>query len=251
MNLKLISLGIAAVMVATAVMASSASATVATTRAEWYTGASPGTTLTVGTDEETKMELAFHSDGLKHWVFTTTIAGLPVELTGTAVSCDECRITNKAVTEKAGEIAYGTGTLTLENVKVVKPASCTVESETGELGKIKTKLLEMHGDWMDTTTANKKAFIQFRPDNGGTVFFQFKVGGAGCEAIAGPYNVTGSLFAESRFDTGVFSTAHEMEFSAAVQSTAGAGLKVGANAATLTGTVLSKLVSGKAFAIKP
>jgi hypothetical protein len=251
MKLKILSLGIAAVLVGTAVLASSASAAVSTTRAEWYTGASPGTTLPVGTDEAVSLEMVEHPEIGKKSVFTTTIAGLPVKLTSTALSCSECKITNKEVTEKAGAIAYGTGTVNFENVTVSEPAGCKVSSDTGVAGKVTTKLLEIHADWMDTTAGNNKAFIQIRPDNGGAVFAQFKLSGGGCEAIEGSYNVTGSLFHESISDTGVFATQQGCFFGPFVQTTAGAGLKVGANAATLTGSARTKLVSGKSYTIKP
>jgi hypothetical protein len=250
MKLKIVSMGIAAVLVGTAALASSASGAVKTERAEWYTGASPGTTLPVGTDEAINLELIEHN-AEKKVTFTTTIAGQSLKLTATALSCSDCKITNKEVTEKAGAIAYGTGTVIFENVTVSEPAGCTVSSETGVAGKVNTKLLELHSDWMDTDTSTKKGFIQIRPDNGGTTFAQFSLAGGGCEAIAGAYNVTGSLFHESKNDTGVFATTHDCTFSAAVQATAGAGLKVGANVATLTGSVRSKLASGKSFAVKP
>jgi hypothetical protein len=252
MSLKKFGAVLVAMLAIGAVVASSASAAVSTTRAEWYTGASPGTTLPVGTDEPIKLAMAEHNGAVSS-TFNVTILGVPVELTATALSCSSCNITNKEVTKQAGAIAYGTGTVTFENVTVKKPGNCEVLGETGVKGYIPTKLLQIHGDFMDTEAANKKAFIQFLPDTpeGTGTFAQFKLQGPGCEAIEASYNVTGSLFVESKNDTGVFGTTQDAVASSAVQATAGAGLKVGVNNATLTGTVRASLTSGKSFAIKP
>jgi len=252
MSLKKFGAVLVAMLAIGAVVASSASAAVSTTRAEWYTGASPGTTLPVGTDEAINLAMIEHN-GVKSSTFNVTILGVPVELTSTSLSCTTCNITNKEVTKKAGAIAYGTGTVTFENVTVKKPANCKVFGETGVEGMIPTKLLQIHGDFMDTTAGNNKAFIQFLPDTpeGTGTFAQFQLKGTGCEAIEASYNVTGSLFVESKNDTGVFGTTQDATASAAVQSTAEAGLKVGVNNATLTGSVRASLASGKSFAIKP
>src|SRR5437868_6425222 len=97
MKLK-IGIGIAAALVATAVMASSASAAVSTTRAEWYTGASPGTTLPVGADETLNLELVTHTDLKSHAVFKSAIGvggTTPLQLTASGVSCISCKITTK------------------------------------------------------------------------------------------------------------------------------------------------------------
>ena len=60
MSLKKISAVLVALIALGAIVASSASAAVSTTRAEWYTGTSPGTTLPVGTDETINLEMIEH-----------------------------------------------------------------------------------------------------------------------------------------------------------------------------------------------
>jgi hypothetical protein len=253
MGWKKRSVAVAALLMLAAVAAGSASAEVKTERAEWYIGPTPGTTLAVGTDTNIskKIEVLEHTPEIGAKAeFTTTIAGLPVQLTSTEAECIGCVITNKEVTEKAGAIAFGTGKLLFKKVVSDKNLPCTVSDELGNAGQVETKPLNIHADWMDVTTTNKKAFIQFLPASG-TIFAQFQLAGTGCEAIAGKYNVTGSVFAESVKNTGEFSTTQAIKVGKAVQETAGASLKVGANVATLTGTAGFTLENGKEFAVKP
>jgi len=247
MSLKKISAVLVAMLAMAVMVASSASAAVTTERAEWYTGASPGTTL-VG-DLGINLETVEHTDGLVHAIFSSTIGTTPIELTATGTKCIGCQITNKEVTGKAGAIAYGTGQVEFTGVTVKLPVGCTVASEKGVANTVLTRSLEIHGDWMDTNTANKHAFIQFRPTGEATVFAQFQLGN--CGALNGPYNVTGTLFVESKKNTGEFGTSQEAESSKAINETAGGGLKLGANAASLTGTVKATLANGASFAIKP
>jgi len=252
MSLKKFSVVLVALLALGAIVASSASATVKTTRAEWYTGASPGTTLPVGTEETIELELVEHTDGLKHSVFTSGIGAggsTPLELTATGLSCVSCKISNKEnLTSLVPAAAYGKGQVNFTGVTVSKPAGCTVSSELGVANTVLTKSLEIHGDFMDTNETNKKAFIQFRPV-GTTTFAQFRL--ENCGALNGKYNVGGSLFVESKNDTGVFGTTQDAESSKTINETAGAGLELGIIPATLTGTVRAKLASGKSFAIKP
>jgi hypothetical protein len=113
-----------------------------------------------------------------------------------------------------------------------------------------TKSLNIHGDWMDTTTSNKHAFLQFVPASG-AVFAQFELSGSGCPAISGKKNIAGSLFAETSNNTGAEQAEEEWIFSPTVQTTTGAGLFVGAKAASFTGSGAWRLTGGGNFTIKP
>jgi hypothetical protein len=237
MSLKKISLGVVSAVLALAVMASSASATVATTAAQWYIGAEPGVTLEL-TKSKTIKGVATSNE-----VLTTEIGGLPVELVSTEFECEGCKIENKSVTEKVPPIAYGEGKILFKNVKVKKPLNCTVSGETGE-GKILTKQLVIHADWMDTSKGgtgeppvNNHAVVQFIPAAGAaTSFAQFEIGGGECAAIAGKRNLLGSFFVETTKNTGVAALDQGINFNEAVQKTAGGGLLLGIKPANLSGS---------------
>ncbi|HEY2477317.1 MAG TPA: hypothetical protein VGI17_01150 [Solirubrobacterales bacterium] len=181
-------------------------------------------------------------------VLETEIAGLPVKLESKKLSCQSCKIENKEVTSKAGKVAFGSGTIKFEEASVVEPKSCTVKDEGGTLSQVVTKPLFIHGDWMDTTKANERAFVQLIPQTGST-FAQFTLGGTGCEAIAGARNVTGSVFGESANKTGFEAAKQELVLSPTVQSTTGAKLLVGTKEAKFTGTSAFELSTKEKFMI--
>ncbi|HEY2477315.1 MAG TPA: hypothetical protein VGI17_01140, partial [Solirubrobacterales bacterium] len=146
-------------------------------------------------------------------------------------------------------IAFGESKIVLEEVKVVEPANCTVTGDTGIVGTVPTKKMSIHGDWMDTHTANQHAFLQFIPLEGGA-FFQFELGGTGCAAFSGKKNLTGSLFAESKVNTNESSVKQELVFSRLVQETSGASLLLGTKPATLSATGAFELSTKELFSIK-
>jgi hypothetical protein len=230
-------------VLALAVMASSASAAVSTKAAQWYLGTAPGTTLALGTSK------AMEGKATENGVLKTEIGGLPVELESTAFKCEGCKIENKAVTSLTPPIAYGEGKILFENVTVKKPVGCTVTGETGA-GKILTKQLTIHADWMDTTAGNEHAFVQFIPAAGAsTTFAQFELSGGECAAIGGKKNVTGSVFGESTNNTGVAAESQVIKFSEAIQTTSGGGLFVGIKPATFKGAGSFNLTSKELFNI--
>jgi len=236
--LRKLGISLVTVLAIAAVMANSASAAVSTTAANfWVAGVGPGTKTMTGS-------------AVTSAVLETTIAGTPVKLESAKFSCSGCKILNKEVTSKAGTIAFGEGKLVFEEAKVVTPAGCTVKGETGVAGTITTKALVIHGDWMDTNTENQHAFVQFMP-TAGTTLGQIQLSGGGCEAISGTYNVTGTVFGESTNNTGVEAAKQELVFSPTVQTTTGASLKVGANAASLKSTDAFELSTKEKFMIKP
>jgi hypothetical protein len=242
MSLKKISLGVVSAVLALAVMASSASATISTTAAQWYIGPAPGTTLALGTSK------GIGGQATTNWVLTTEIGGLPVELDSTAFDCVGCKIENKSVTEKVPPIAYGEGRILFTNVTVKKPLNCVVSGTNppGVLvaGQILTSELVIHADWMDTSRGgtgeppvNNHAFVQVIPKAGAaTTFAHFELSGGECAAIGGTKNVTGSLYGESVNNTGVAALEQRLLFSPAIQNTAGGALFVGTKPANLSGS---------------
>jgi hypothetical protein len=247
MSLKKLSAVVFAVLAISAVMASSAFAAAETKAGEWYTGASPGTTL-AGSVTATAT-VGEHPVIGKKGQLNGTIAGQPVKITSTGISCVECKIENKEVTSKAGKVAFGTGKIQFTGVTADEPTGCTVSSEGNVVGEILTRKLVIHGDW--AVAGSEKVFVQFIPEAGATAAFaQLKLKGGQCEAIEGPYNVTGTVFGESQNNRGVFAASQGIVFSPAIQTTTGAALKLGGNPAEFTGTGIFALTGGAQFAIK-
>jgi hypothetical protein len=248
MSIKKLGFSLVAVLALAAVMASSAFGAVETKAAKWYTG-SPLTELT-GSKAITAEMIEDPGLGAVLSKFNTEIGGLPVELTSNSIECSGCTIENKEVTGKAGKVAFGSGKIVFKNVTAMLPENCTVKSEAGVAGEVITKSLNIHGDFMDTNVANEHDFVEFVPAAGaGTTFAQFKLSGTGCSAIAGTYNVTGTVFGESVNNTGVPAANQSLILGAGVQATTGAELKVGVKPATLTGEA-SFSIGGEAFAAK-
>jgi hypothetical protein len=248
MSMKKLGAVLVAVLALTAIVVSSASAAVVTERAEWYTGAAPGTTLKEKEDVPVTLELPKETTA----TLVGNVAGTPVELSSNLISCVGCNITNEAVTEKAGAAAIAKGKITFSNVKVTKPANCDAQGINAdgtleEVEMITTRPLVVHADFMDKESpANSHAFAEFRPQSGG-VFAGVKLTGPAC-GVAGNFNVTGTIFGESANDTGIQAAEQKVSFNAGVQTTTGAGLKFGANAATLTGSAIVK-AGGTLFGI--
>jgi hypothetical protein len=237
---------LAAVFAVGALSASAAYGAVETKAGEWYTGATATGVTTLTGSQEITTEIAEHPGIGMKVEKKVVIAGVPIRVLATGFSCVECKVENKEVTSKAGKVAYGTGRLLLTGATVVEPSNCTISSETGVQGQVLTKPMLMHGDWKDTTVSNEKAFLQFIPAAGASAaFWQIKIGGAGCGAIEGTYNTSGSLFGELKSNRGEMKTVQELVVSPTVQATTGAALKLGSSTITLTGT--AKISAGKNF----
>jgi hypothetical protein len=205
---------------------------------QWYVS---GTTLPVGTDAAIKAKI------IKKFELKGTIGTTPVKLTATGLSCTACKITNAVVTSGTTPVAMGKGKIKFTGVTVDLPnENCTVrnETKTGEIGVIETKALEVHADFMNT--ANTVAYQQFFPESG-SVFATIRLEGGECAAIAGSYNVTGTVFSKAINATGVNAVSQENEFSPAIQTEAGAVLSLGANPAELTGTGAFELESAAEY----
>jgi hypothetical protein len=241
----------AAVLAVMVVAASSASALATTTAAEWYTGATGGTTL--AKDLEVKASIGVHPEIGEKFTLHSTIGKQSIDLTATGVECIECFITNEKVTSNTTTaVAMGKGKIKFTGVTAMEPEGCTVRNKnaTGTIGVVETTPIFVHADFMH----EGKAFQQWFPQSGaGTTFATIYIEGGKCEAIEGPYNVTGSVFSEAKNPTSTFATTQEIVFSQAIQETAAGttgGLSLGTNAAQLTGTGKFKTNPEVAFGIK-
>jgi hypothetical protein len=239
MSLKKLGAMVVAVLAIGAIIASSASAAATTEAAEWYTGTGSGTTLPVGTDQAITASI-----GTK-FQLNSSVGGTPVELTATGLECVGCKITNAVVTSGTTPVAMGKGKIKFTGVTADAPTGCTVrnESSTGTVGVIETKPLVVHADFM----IGSVAYQQFFPETG-TNFATIFLGGGNCSGIEGPYNVKGTVFSKAVNATGTQATTQENLFSQAIQTEAGAELKLGSVKAELSGSGIFS-IGGTAFGI--
>lgn len=223
------------------VAASCASAAAKTTSGEWYSGSPLATTLT--TDQALSGKTIVGGT----WLVTTTIGGKAVEFTSTGMECISCTITNAEVTSKSGKVAMTRGKVKWTGVTVDKPSGCIlVDPASGTAGVYTSKSVVVHDDWMNE--AGTIAYHQFIPETGETLA-SFRLEGSGqCESIECTYSMAGTLFAESANATGVQAAEQNLLFSPSIESATGSALKIGPNAASLTGTT-SLSIGGSAFGV--
>jgi hypothetical protein len=225
----------AALLVALALMvvaASSASAAATTTAAKWYTGNAPGVEL--AKDETLEATVANHGALGAKFQLGGTILAANVEITATGVKCEACKITNGEVTSKAGNVAMGKGSLKFSGVSFAAPAGCTTPA-------LETKNLVFHGDWMRGT----ENYVEFMPETG-TTLATIKI--EKC-AIAGTYNLKGTLWGAIGNETGVQEAIQDITFSAGVEGLAGGTLTLAGEPSELTGTAALTIASGAKFGI--
>lgn len=227
-----------------ALAVSTASAAAITEPVEWYTGTTQAGVTTLGADKAITMQVSEHAVIGNKFQFNTTIAGTNVTLTATGLECISCVITNMEVTEEPNKVAVGAGTLKFTGVTVANPSPCTVSDQSGVAGQLVTKPLGFHFDWMH----EGKWYPHFFPKSG-TTFMTFSLAGTGCAAIAGTYNVSGTVYGEAVNKTNVFGTNLLIRFSQLIQTTLGGELKVGANRFEMTGTANTK-AGGAFFGVK-
>lgn len=230
MKLRRIGLAVFAVIALSGVMVSSAFAAATTTDVQVYIGPSPGTVLS-GSE-------SFSVSGSSELV--TTIGETPLTLKSTETECIGCTMKNE------GGVAVTTGRLLFKNVTVVSPATCAVEG-----GKVETKLLQTHPDYMIGSTSYKK----IEPDAPETILAQLKlIKGTGSCALAGTYNITGTLFLKMNNTTGVFAVTQGYTSNGSINTEAGGELKFGGKSAELKSAnaagALSGANKGKEFALK-
>jgi hypothetical protein len=118
-------------------------------------------------------------------------------------------------------------------VSVVKPVGCSTNAT------LTTALLSTQV-YMEGTTS----YDRFAPTSG-TTFVNVPL--SGC-AAAGSYPVKGTDFGRSPNATGVESAHQKLEFSGAINTTAGGGLTLGTEAATLSGEAENTLSPEASFA---
>jgi hypothetical protein len=215
MNLKKLGTALVVVLALGAVMASSAFAVATTTDVKWRDSAGEIT----GSPEMSMAET-------ENFILTSTIAGSPLELKSTAISCSGCTITNSTGS------ATGHGQIVFENVTVPSNPLCAVEG-----GKVATTLLEISADWMIGT--RNLAKVTRNPNEGTTLATVKIVKGTGACPIAGSYPVTGSVFGESLNPTSTPGEIQGIKFTKLINEEAGGALKFKAEPASIKGAAVA------------
>jgi hypothetical protein len=200
----------------------------------WYTGASPGTRLAEGETKAVTGEL-----GSEKLTLETTIGGASFDLTWKVWELTESVLRNEKLATRWS--ATTSDRWTLIGGIFTLPIACSVPE------KITTNPLK--GTVAMKTGSSTVATVKFVPESGTTIA-TVEVTGKEC-AIAGTYKLTGAVYGEASSATGVFGSTQSVKFSKAIQESAGEAksLKIGENAAFLTGT-LKTSIGGTEFATK-
>jgi hypothetical protein len=189
-------------------------ALVASASANW---AIEGKALSSGQKESVAVSATGNFD------FTTKVLGTTLTVTATSVTCSgTCTI------DQAGTVELIEGNLSFGGMTIDTPSGCKIPSS------ITTNALT--GELIMDPSGGTATFVKFRPTSGETIFSMTI---SEC-AAAGTYPLKGT-FAGRMNNTGVSATSQPFTFNAAEQTTGGGALKVGVEAATMTGGLAMKL----------
>jgi hypothetical protein len=219
MNIKKLSLALVAVLALAGITAGSAFATAVASKGHWVvSGAKLSGSKTV---------ICAKATGGANFKLVGKVLGTAIEFEATGIECVESTISNP------GGFAVDSGKLKFTGVKIVAPAGCSTTS-TLTTAALSTQV------YMEGTTV----YDRFVPTSG-TTWFTIPV--TGC-AFAGTYPIKGTEFGRSPNLTGVEQERQTLEFSAAINSTAGGALTMGAEPVTLTGATENTLTPAAPFA---
>jgi hypothetical protein len=221
MSIKKLGLALVAVLALAGIMAGSAFATATATKGHWVVSGS-----WLGASESKTVTCA-KASGAANFKLAGKVLGSEIELEATGVECLESTISNP------GEFAQDRGILRFTGVSVVKPVGCRTNTT------ITTALLSTQVYMEGTTSYDRFAATS------GTTWFNLPI--SGC-AAAGSYPVKGTDFGRSPNATGVESAHQKLEFSGAINTTAGGALTFGTEAVTLSGEAENTLSPEASFA---
>jgi hypothetical protein len=219
MSIKKLSLTLAAVLALACIAAASAFATATASKGHWVvSGAKLSGSKTVTCAKAT---------GSGNFKMVWKVLGTPAEFEASGLECLESTISSP------GEFAVGSGKLRFTGVTITNPVGCRTTS-TISTGAISSQT------YMEGT----KVYVRFVPTSG-TTFVNVPI--SGC-AAAGSYPIKGSEFGLSPNLTGVESEHQKLEFSGAINTTAGGALSLGTDSATLAGVAENTLSPSVPFA---
>jgi hypothetical protein len=167
------------------------------------------------------------------FTLTSKILGAEIVMKATGAECaiaGTCNI--------VGGTSEATGALKLTGVTFTTPSTCSVTGGSITTAAMKANVI------MDPS-GGEATFLEFVPASG-TTFFELPISGATCPLAGNTVKFKGSFTARSN-KTGVEVAEQPLVFSAAEQATGGGSFTVGAEAATLTGTMIAKLTAGGVY----
>ena len=167
---------------------------------------------------------------------TTKILGSTFKKTNTGLELIEGKLVQN------GSTVEGTGKLRLNGVTLDEPAGCKVSST---LETVPARGVVAHGN---TEATKSQLYMKFTPVSG-EVFMTIKI--TEC-AVAGSYQLKGSLYGKFVNPTGVEAVNQQIAFSAAINASQGGALTFGKEPAVLTATVegaMSGANAGKTWGI--
>jgi hypothetical protein len=166
------------------------------------------------------------------FTINSKVLGTSFSLTARSVGCSGfCSI------DQRGSVDHAEGKLTLSELTVDSPVGCKVNGPITSFGLTGELLMDPGG--------GSATFMKLFPEGGETLM---EVVLTGC-AAAGTYPVKGTITGRTN-DTAVSAVTQPITFSAAEQTTGGGALKVGKEAATMSGKLrvqLSGLGAGKSW----
>jgi hypothetical protein len=185
------------------------------------------------------------------FTLSSSVLGAAITLNATEVECDEAGGTTCQIDEtnakKELTTDHSAGRLVFTGVTVTSPAKCTVHSVGAANGTVTTEALT--DEIIMDPSGGTATFDKFFPEEGET-FVTLELTGAECTLAGVVAAVKGTVTGRTS-NTGVAAVTQSITFNAAEQATGGGVLKLGKEAATLTGVANNKLSgpnAGKTFA---
>ena len=245
MRFKKLGLAIAVVSALSAILASSAFATIETKEAEWYTG-NPLTT-TLASDTTVTLKPAPHEhkgpEGVtvtdENATFKVAVGSNLYWLKATGVECVGCKITNGTTNP---EKAMAKGKLKFTGVTVLSPSNVCKGGANGVVGTVETKELTGHADWMH----EGKAYVKFEPTSVTGNFVTLEITNCGFETNLA---VKGAVFCEAKKLTGEPAKEQGITCDEAIHKTTASTLNVSGSTAILEAGALAS-IGGTEFGVK-
>jgi hypothetical protein len=222
-RLRNLGIALAISLTSMAILSSSAFATASTDLGQWYVG---GSALAVGSTANATCALKSGTSA----TIVGVIGSQPFELQATGVNCINWKIKETQVSSQ--NMAVGEGQLEFTGISVVKPP-CTFTVGGAMSTTLKTTELQETVQMEGTTT-----YLKLAPASGIEIA-RFELA-SGC---SGTHKLVGTAFGKTS-PTTTSTALQPAVFSGAINETAGGGLGIDTNTATLTAEINFSLTSG-------
>jgi hypothetical protein len=217
-------------------------------KAQWYTGSSPGsvTALGGGVVKAAPATIA-ESPGLgKKFLFTWTISGHSYAMSATGITCIEC-----VIRDEGGAIVGGaiwTGKLALTGAEMEAPTYCALTGTT-----LTTKPLRFEADYMEAGAEKEpeRWIAKVGPTMGETdLSFEIVDHNGGFCPGAGTVPFKGNTYGEFKKATGTFEVVQEFNLSPSISFRTGSSWQVGTVAPLQMTGALAFSVGESYFGVK-